>query len=95
MVKNLPADAGDIRDAGSVLGSGRSPGEGNGNPLQYSCLENPMDRRAWWATVCGVTESQTRLKRLSVHGQKTLDRPGVPPASNPVLPPNLITFGNH
>ena len=52
--KNLPANAGDIRDAGSVLGSGRSPGEGDGNPLQYSCLENPMDREAWWATVYGV-----------------------------------------
>ena len=45
---------------------GRSPGEGHGNPLQYSCLENPMDRGAWWATVHGVTKSQTRLKRLSV-----------------------------
>ena len=49
----------------SIPGSGRSPGEGNGNPLQYSCLENPMDRGAWRATVHGVTESQTQLKRLS------------------------------
>ena len=57
--KNLPANAGDV---GLIPGSGRSPGEGNGNPLQYSCLENPMDRRAWWATVHGVTKSQTRLK---------------------------------
>ena len=57
VVKNLPASAGDIRDLGSIPGSGRSPGEGNGNPLQYSCLENPMDRGAWWATVHGVTES--------------------------------------
>ena len=48
-------------DLGSILGSGRSPGEGNGNPLQYSCLENPMDGRAWWATVHGVTKSWTRL----------------------------------
>ena len=55
--KDLPASAGDIRDLGSIPGSGRSPGEGNGNPLQYSCLENPMDRGAWWATVHGVTES--------------------------------------
>ena len=54
MVKNLPANAGDIRDAGSIPGSGRSPGGGHGNPLQYSCLENPMNRGAWWATVCGV-----------------------------------------
>ena len=49
---NLPASEGDV---GSVLGSGRSHGEGNGNPLQYSCLENPMDREAWWATVYAVT----------------------------------------
>ena len=48
-------------DLGSIPGSGRSPGEGNGNPLQYSCLENPMDRRAWRATVHGVTKSQTQL----------------------------------
>ena len=51
MVKNLPANAGDIRDVGSIPGSGRSPGEGHGNPLQYSCLENPMDRGAWQAMV--------------------------------------------
>ena len=51
MVKNLPAKAGEVRDAGSIPGLGRSPGEGNGNPLQYSCLENPMDRGAWLATV--------------------------------------------
>ena len=48
-------------DLGLIPGSGRSPGEGNGNPLQYSCLENPMDRGAWWATVHGVAKSQTRL----------------------------------
>ena len=59
MVKNLPANAGDIRDAGSVPRSGRSPGEGNGTPLQYSCLENPTDRGAWWATVHRVAKSQT------------------------------------
>ena len=59
MVKNLPADARDARDESLIPGSGRSPGEGNGNPLQYSCLENPMDRGAWWATVHGVTETQT------------------------------------
>ena len=51
MVKNLPANAG---DTGSIYGSGRSPGEGNGNPLQYSCLGNPMNKGAWWATVHGV-----------------------------------------
>ena len=67
MVKNPPADAGDARDIGSIPGSGRSPGGGNGNPLQYSCLENPMDRGAWRAAVHGVTKSRTWLKRLSTH----------------------------
>ena len=62
MVKTLPANAGDTRDAGSILGSRRSPGEGNGNPLQYSCLENPMDRGAWWATVDGAAKSRTQLR---------------------------------
>ena len=57
-VKNLPVNAG---DAGLIPGLRRSPGGGNGNPLQYSCLKNPMDRAAWWATVQGVTKSQTRL----------------------------------
>ena len=56
MVKNLPVDAGDVTDAGLIPGSGRSPEEGNGNPFQYSCLGNPVDRGAWWATVHGVTE---------------------------------------
>ena len=59
MDKNLPANAGDGADKGSVPGLGRSPGEGNGNPLQYSCLENPMDRGAWQATVHRVAKSQT------------------------------------
>ena len=61
MVKNTPTSAGDIRDAGSIPGWGRSPGGGHGNPLQYSYLENPMDRGAWWATVHGVAKSRTRL----------------------------------
>ena len=61
MVKNLPANAGDSRVMGSIPGLGRSPGEGNGNPIQYSCLGNPMDRGAWQATVLGVAKSQTRL----------------------------------
>ena len=59
VVKNLPANAGDIRDTGWIPDSGRSPGEGQGNPLQYSCLENPKDRGAWQATVHGVTKSWT------------------------------------
>ena len=54
-------------DPGSVPGLGKPPGEGRGNPLQYSCLENPMDRGAWRATVQGVAKSQTQLKRLSMH----------------------------
>ena len=53
VVKNPSAYAGEVRDMGSIPGSGRFPGEGNGNPLQYSCLENPMDRGAWWAMVKG------------------------------------------
>ena len=59
VVKNLPAPAGDARNVGSVPGSGRSPGGGHGNALQYCCLENLMDRRAWWATVHRVTKSRT------------------------------------
>ena len=59
VVKNQPADAGDTGDVGSIPGSGRSPGEANGSPLQYSCLENPMDRGAWQATIHGIAESQT------------------------------------
>ena len=61
MAKNPPANAGDTEDVGSVPGSRRFPGVGNGNPLQYSCLENCMDREAWWATVHGVEKSQTQL----------------------------------
>ena len=59
MVKNSPANAGDVRDAGSIPGLGRSPREGNGNPLQYSCLKNSIDRGAWQATVHGVANSWT------------------------------------
>ena len=59
VVKNLITNAGDKRGVSSIHGSGRSPGVVNGNPLQYSCLENSMDRGAWWATVHGVTKSQT------------------------------------
>ena len=59
MVKSPPAKTGDIREAGSIPGSGRSPGGGHGNPLQCSFLEHPMDRGAWWATVHRVAKSQT------------------------------------
>ena len=61
VVKNLPANAGDSRDAGLIPESGRSPGGGNGNALQYSCLENTMDRGVWWATVHGVAKTRTEL----------------------------------
>ena len=61
LVKNLPANAGYARDVGSIPGSGRFPGGGNGNPLQYSCLENSLYRGAWWATVLGVAKGQTQL----------------------------------
>ena len=59
VVKNPSASAGDIRDSGSIPGSGRSPGRGHGNPLQYSCLENPMDRGTWRATIHVVAQNQT------------------------------------
>ena len=65
VVKNPPGSAGDARDAGSYPGLGRSSGIGNGNPLQYSCLENSMDRGAWWATVHGIAKSQTWLRDWS------------------------------
>ena len=67
MVKNLPANAGDGRDAGLIPGSGRSPGGGHGNPLGYACLENPTDRGAWRAIVHRVAQTRTPLKRLSTH----------------------------
>ena len=60
MVRNPPANAGYVRDAGLIPGSGKSPGEGHGNPLQHSCLENPTDRGAWWATVLEVTQPDTK-----------------------------------
>ena len=67
VVKNPPANAGNIRDVGSIPELERSPGERHGNSLWYTCLENPVDRGAWWAVVYRVTKSQTRLKQLSMH----------------------------
>ena len=67
VVNNPPANTGDVRDLGLIPGLGRSPAGGNGNPLQYSCLENPRDRGTWWATVHGVAKNRTRLNRLSMH----------------------------
>ena len=66
MVKNIPASTGDVKDVDSTPGSGRSPGKGNGNPLQYYCLENPLDRGAWWDTVHGVAKSWTRLSDFTL-----------------------------
>ena len=70
VVKNPPANAGDVRDAVSILGLGKSPGEGHSKPLQYSCLENSMDRGAWQGMVHRVAKSQTWLKQLSPHAGK-------------------------
>ena len=69
VLKNSPANAGDVRDRGLIPGLGRSPGGGNGNSLQYSCLENPMDRGAWQTTVHRVAKSQTQLKQLRMHAE--------------------------
>ena len=69
VVKNLPANAGDKRDPGSIPGRGKSPGGGHGNPLQYACLEHPMDRGTWRATAHGVAKSRTWLKWLSTHAR--------------------------
>ena len=87
--KNPPANAGDIRDVGLIPGSGRSLGRGHGNPLQHSCLENPMDGGAWQATVHRVAQSQRQLKRLSTHATNTLHLcafPAVSPLTTVALP---------
>ena len=70
VVKNPPASAGDARDAGFISGLGRSPGEGNGNPLQYSCLENSMDRGTWWATVHGIAEMNMTYHACTMYAYK-------------------------
>ena len=70
VLKNLPSNAGVIRDGGSIPESERYPGEGNGNPLQYSCLENAMDRGAWQATVHRLVKSHTQLKLLGTYAFK-------------------------
>ena len=76
MVKNLLDNAGDVRDEALIPGSGRSPGEGNGNPLQCFCLENPMDGGAWKATVHGVAKSRTRLNEFTFFHFHTYIREG-------------------
>ena len=72
VVEDSPANAEDIRDVGLIPGSGRSAGGGHGNPLQYPCLENPMDRGIWWATVHSVAKSQTQLKGLNMQHARIL-----------------------
>ena len=72
MVKDSPANAKEVKDPGSIPGLGRSPGGGHGNALQYSCLENTMERGAWPATVRRVTKNQTQLKQRSIHAYKYL-----------------------
>ena len=72
VAKNLPANAGNVRGAGLIPGSGRAPGGGHGNPLQYSYLENPMDRGAWQAIAHRIKKSWTRLKQLSMHVPESL-----------------------
>ena len=72
MVNNLPANAGDTGDVGLILGLGIFPEEGNGNPLQYSCLEIPMGRRAWWAIVHGVAEELDMTEPLNTHTEPDL-----------------------
>ena len=72
VVKNLPANAGDFRHVSSIPGWGRSPGKGNGNPAQYSRLENPMDRGAWRATVHGVAKNRTRLSMCTLLSHSSL-----------------------
>ena len=89
-VKNLPVNAGDIRDIGLIPGSGRSSGRRNGNPLQYSCLENPMDRGSWWAKVYRVSKSRTRMKQLSTHMMCTFqDSPVAKDCSEPTCKVSL------
>ena len=82
VVKNPSANAGDKRDVGLIPGSGRSPGGGHGNPLQYTCLGNPMDRGACWTTVHRITKSQTQLSDLvpNMH----IKPPGLTPQGQPL-----------
>ena len=79
VVKNPPTSRGDIREVGLIPGSGRSPGGGNGNPLQYSCLENPMDRGAWWAMVHGVEKEVDTTEQLTHTHTPTPNSPAVLP----------------
>ena len=77
MVKNPPVSAGDVRDAGSISGLERSPGGGLGNPPQYSCLENPMERGAWWAIVHGVAKESDTTEQLNSHHHRYVMPPKI------------------
>ena len=88
MVKVSACNAG---DPDSIPGLGRSPGEGNGNPLQYSCLENPMDRGAWWVTVRGVAKSRTRLSNFTLLARSAV---GSYPTTSNVTEQNEAPVGN-
>ena len=77
MVRNPSANAGDVGDVGSLPGSGRSPGGGHGNPLQYSCLENAMNRGAWRASVHRVAKNRTQLKRLRMQHKNVIYTPAL------------------
>ena len=92
VVKNPPANAGDVRDLGSIPGSGRSPGGGHGNPLQYSCLENPMDRGAWQATVHKVHGVGTSLKKLSKRTRNSTSHRELVHTLSLLLSPPLSTY---
>ena len=91
-VKNLPANAGDARDAGSIPESERSPGVGHGNLLLYSCLENPMDKGPWWLTVHGVTKTQlSNWAQTSTHIQFSVKIPLQSPKYNYYLSPYVVS----
>ena len=97
VVKNPPANPGDVRDVDSIPGSGRSPGGGNGKPLRYSCLENPMDRGTWWATVHRVTNSWMWLKWLRTHvrsGYSVTDHAWNSVPSDNAIPPGPVALIN-
>ena len=90
VVKNPPANTGNIRDMGSIPGSGTSPGGGHGNPLQYSCLENPMDRGAWRATVLGVAESDMTEQLMLWASQVVLAVKNLPAKAGDIRDRGLI-----
>ena len=92
MAQRVKASAYNVEDLGSIPGLGRSPGEGNGSPLQYSCLENPMDKGAWWATVHGVTKSWTQLSDFTFTFSANEVATSPFPIYIPCLPQPLICF---